>query len=314
MKTFPIIPIWLMLIICTIVIIYIIIKSKNLIQIIIIIILFIVNMRIMIPKNITENNTNNLDILFVIDTTLSMNTLDYNKKQTRLSGVKDTCMYIIDKLNGSRFSVITFDNSSRTIIPYTNDSNITKQTIKITSPINEQYANGTSMDVAFNSIISSLKISKKKNNNQKIIFFFSDGENTNNNKMKNFNKISKYINDGAVLGYGTTKGSYIKSNSNSNNQYVMDYTNNKKQKAISKIDEKNLKYIAKEMNIDYIHITSKEKIKTKINKIKYKTKDSINKNNITSYYDLYYIFIIPLFILLLIEFNKFRRKSIWENY
>ena len=311
MKLFPIIPIWIMLIICISLIIYIIIKKRDLLQILIIILLFIINLRIMIPSNNSKTIKNDLDILFVIDNTISMNALDYNGSNTRLSGVKEACNYIIDELNGSRFSVITFDNTSRIVTPYTYDTNITREAISIMTPINELYAKGSSIDVSLDSIMYSLKNSKKKNDNNRIIFFISDGENTSNNSIKSFKSISKYISDGAVLGYGTKKGGYMKDESEyATNEYIMDYTDTNFGKAISKIDEKNLKEIANDMDVDYIHITNSNNINSKIKQIKNKTKSTLESNDKSSYDDIYYIFVIPLLILLFIEFDRFRRRII----
>ena len=311
MKLFPIIPIWIMLIICISLIIYIIIKKRDLLQILIIILLFVINLRIMIPSNNSKTIKNNLDVLFVIDNTISMNALDYNGSNTRLSGVKEACKYIIDELNGSRFSVITFDNTSRIVTPYTYDANITREAISIMMPINELYAKGSSIDVSLDSIMYSLKNSKKKNDNNRIIFFISDGENTSNNSIKSFKSISKYISDGAVLGYGTKKGGYMKDESEyATNEYIMDYTGTNFGKAISKIDEKNLKEIANDMDVDYIHVTNSNDINSKIKQIKNKTKSTLESNDKSSYDDIYYIFVIPLLILLFIEFDRFRRRII----
>ena len=311
MKLFPIIPIWIMLIICISLIIYIIIKKRDLLQILIIILLFIINLRIMIPSNNSKTIKNDLDILFVIDNTISMNALDYNGSNTRLSGVKEACNYIIDELNGSRFSVITFDNTSRIVTPYTYDANITREAISIMMPINELYAKGSSIDVSLDSIMYSLKNSKKKNDNNRIIFFISDGENTSNNSIKSFKSISKYISDGAVLGYGTKKGGYMKDESEyATNEYIMDYTDTNFGKAISKIDEKNLKEIANDMDVDYIHVTNSNDINSKIKQIKNKTKSTLESNDKSSYDDIYYIFVIPLLILLFIEFDRFRRRIV----
>ena len=311
MKLFPIIPIWIMLIICISLIIYIIIKKRDLLQILIIILLFVINLRIMIPSNNSKTIKNNLDVLFVIDNTISMNALDYNGSNTRLSGVKEACNYIIDELNGSRFSVITFDNTSRIVTPYTYDANITREAISIMMPINELYAKGSSIDVSLDSIMYSLKNSKKKNDNNRIIFFISDGENTSNNSIKSFKSISKYISDGAVLGYGTKKGGYMKDESEyATNEYIMDYTGTNFGKAISKIDEKNLKEIANDMDVDYIHVINSNNINSKIKQIKNKTKSTLESNDKSSYDDIYYIFVIPLLILLFIEFDRFRRRII----
>ena len=311
MKIFPIIPIWIMIIISIVLITYIIIRNKSIIQILIIIIIFIINMRIMIPSNNSKIVKKDLDVLFVIDTTISMNALDYNGNKTRLSGVKEDCNYIIDELNGSRFSIISFDNNTRVLTPFTYDSNITKEAIEIIKPISELYAKGSSVDLPIKEIINSLNNSSKKNNNKKIIFFISDGENTNNSNLKSFKKIAKYINNGAVLGYGTKKGAYMINDSEyKTDDYIMDYTSTNYGKAISKIDEKNLKKIANDINIDYIHMNSNKDLKSKIKEIKNKTNSTLENNDKNSYDDTYYIFVIPLFILLLMELIKYRRRTI----
>ena len=174
MKMFPIIPIWLITIICISLIIYIILSKRNYIHIAIIIILFIINLRIMIPSNNDERVSNNLNVLFVIDNTISMNALDYNGSSKRLDGVKDDCKYIIDNLIGARFSVITFDNNSKIMIPFTYDSNITYDSIEIISPINELYAKGTSLNTPLDNMLKVLQ-NNDNSNRINVVFFISDG-------------------------------------------------------------------------------------------------------------------------------------------
>ena len=316
MKIFPIIPIWLMLIIC-IFLLFIILKSnKKLNYIIIIILLFIINLRIMIPSTNTKVIENNLDILFVIDNTISMNALDYKDNTTRLTNAKKDCQNIIKELNGARFSLITFDNTAKIITPYTSDSNITKEAINILEPIDELYAQGTSLNTPIETIITSLKSSKKKDNRIRILFFISDGEITNNQNLKSFKEISKYINNGIVLGYGTKQGGYIKIKNKYTNkeEYIMDSSNFNYQKAISIIDEKNLKQIANDINIEYINTSNQDRIKNKIKEIKKLSTNNITSNNKNNYEDTYYIFVIPLLILLIIDFNQIRRNIIWKKY
>lgn len=127
----PIIPIWLMGIIC---IIFLFIKRKNrngyIRQIIIIILIFIINTRIMIKSSDVPNIDSNLNILFVIDNTMSMLAEDYNGNNRRIDAVKSDCKYIIENLSGANFSVIAFDNSARTVTPYTSDVGISQEAIK----------------------------------------------------------------------------------------------------------------------------------------------------------------------------------------
>ena len=309
MKMFPIIPIWLITIICISLIIYIILSKRNYIHIAIIIILFIINLRIMIPSNNDERVSNNLNVLFVIDNTISMNALDYNGSSKRLDGVKDDCKYIIDNLIGARFSVITFDNNSKIMIPFTYDSNITYDSIEIISPINELYAKGTSLNTPLDNMLKVLQ-NNDNSNRINVVFFISDGEITDNSKLKSFKKLSKYIDNGAVLGYGTIDGGYMKTNYqySENNDYIKDYSSSSFQNAVSKIDENNLKKISSDLNIDYIHMDKHRNIYNKINRIKKLADSGLTKNNKSSYDDIYYIFIIPLLILLYYDFYRFRRN------
>ncbi len=313
MRLFPIIPVWIMTIICAILIVIIWKSSrKNFRQIIIVSLLFIINLRIMISSNNSQSLANNLDVLFVIDNTISMNAEDYDGTKTRLYAVKKDCKYIIKRLNGARFSVITFNNTAKVNTPYTKDANITNEAIDIIEPLNELYAKGSSLNTPIDTIISSLESSQKKENRTRILFFISDGEITDDSTLKSFKEIAELTDNGAILGYGSKKGGYMRVKDDYSERY--DYLTDPSkgfEKAISKVDESNLKKIAKDINVDYIYMTKQSNINKKLEEIK----NMINTNDIeandkSTYTDTYYIFVIPLLILLMIEFNKFRRRSL----
>ena len=79
--------------------------------------------------------------------------------------------------------------------------------------------------------------------------------------------------------------------------------------AISKIDEKNLKQIATDIGIDYIQMSKTDNINYKINDIKKQMNEALsNEDKITSYKDIYYLFAIPLGILLMTKFIVIKRK------
>ncbi len=312
MRLFPIIPIWIMLVIC-IIMILIILKNnkKNFGQIAIVILLFLINIRIMIPSNKSLSLTNNLDVLFVIDNTISMNALDYNGSDKRLMAVKEDCKFIINKLNGARFSIITFNNTAKVIIPYTKDINLTIESVDIIEPISELFAKGSSLNMPIETIMSSLKSSLDKEDRISLIFFISDGEITDNSSLESYKDISKYIKNGAVLGYGTNKGGYMiaKDRFTDNEEYIMDYDNSF-EKAISKIDENNLKKIANDMNVEYIHMEKQNNINKKLEEIKKMINNNLESNDKSSYEDTYYFLVWPLLILIIIEFNKLKGKTI----
>lgn len=308
MRMFPIIPIWLMLIICVSITVYLL-KDKDIkkhtVDIIMIILLFCINLRIMYPNNDAITASNNLDVLFVIDNTISMNAEDYNGKNKRLDGVKKDCAYIISKLNGARFSVITFNNKAKIVIPYTRDPNIAKEAIDIIEPVAYLYAKGSTLNVSLDTMLSSLKSSAKKEDRRRIVFYISDGEINTDEKLSSFKEASKYIKNGAVLGYGTTQGGYmIETGYSDENNYIRDYENNTN--AVSKIDEKNLKQIAKDMNIEYIHMEKQSDIDKKLKKISKMIENDFVSTNKKAYNDTYFILIFPLLALLLYKYKIIR--------
>lgn len=205
MITNPIIPIWIMLLIC---IVLMSIKSKNRYSVIrraiIVILIFLINIRIMISSSNVSIVTNNLDVLFVIDNTISMAAEDYKGSTERLTAIKKDCSYIVNQLNGAKFSVVTFNNVSRIVTPYTKDANLTIEAINTIKVMDELYSEGSSLNISLENTVYSLGNSAKKPDRKRIIFFISDGEITNDETLKSFSGAKKYIDDGAVLGYGTT--------------------------------------------------------------------------------------------------------------
>lgn len=275
-----------------------------------VILLFTINLRVMIPSNSSKILANNLDVLFVIDNTISMEAEDYDGTNTRLSGVKEDCKYIINRLNGARFSVITFNNTAKIVTPYTKDTNITIEAIDIIEPVDELYAKGTSLNTPLETIVSSLTSSEKKEDKIRVIFFISDGEITDDSTLKSYAEIKRHVSNGAVLGYGTTTGGNmkVKNKYSETTEYIMDTSDLKYEKAVSKIDEDNLTKIAKDINIDYINMNKQSNINKKLKEIENTINSNLESSDKSTYDDTYYFLVVPLLILLVIELNMYRRK------
>lgn len=341
----PIIPIWLMSIICLVIIFLILFdkpfkekisnktnnektdRQKELIKkqvvnsgikISIVIVMFIMNFRFMIPNG--ESTALNLDlsVLFVIDTSVSMKALDYNGNKERIEGVINDCCYIIDELSGSKFSIITFGDTAQRIIPFTTDSDMVQAEIKSIKLENDFYAKGTSINVVKDIFEKTLEDeSRRQNGNTKfVVFFITDGEITKEGESLNsFSKIKNYISEGAVLGYGTTDGGKMVNSTyaddpNSDYYYKYYYDNNyNKVTAISKLDEKNLKQISADLGIDYIQMSKQNNINNKLKSIKEQiTNSQSTEDKIKSYQDIYFYFAIPLVVLLIINFVIQKRR------
>lgn len=308
----PIIPVWIM-------ILFLFLfwmcrsndKKKFIRQVIIVVLVFLINLRPMYKKESAEVFTTELDVMFVIDTTISMIAEDYNGTDTRLSAVKNDCKYIMEELNGARFSIVTFDDTSKILIPFTMDNDIIGETLDILNVSNYVYAKGTSLNKPITNMESQLLASSKNDNRARIVFFISDGEITSDEKLdlSGYSDLKDYISDGAVLGYGTSSGGYmyVKDLYKEEYSYLEDTSSYPYVKAVSVIDEDNLNDIADSLEIDYINMNNQSNIDSKLATIKEGVEYTVNEVDISSYEDIYYIFVIPLLGLLIYEFIVFRK-------
>ncbi len=315
MKSFPIIPIWLMIIISVIYILLVIRttnKKKLIIRILIIILIFIINLRFMTVDEKGESYVSDLDIIMVVDNSISMVAEDYNGNKTRLSAVKRDLKYILDKLPSSSYSIITFDSKSYIRSPFTPDRDCIDSIIDTMDVKLSFYSNGSNITVFKDDLEYMLKNSKKKDNHKRIVIVVSDGEVISSKKIASLKKLKKYINEGIVLGYGTSAGGKMREklySSSDEYEYIEDRRGDDYPypKAISKIDEKNLKQIADDLGLDYVHMTKQSNVNNKINKII--NKSDLNKSDaMKSYKDTYYPFAIILSFLILIELYLDRRE------
>lgn len=331
----PIIPIWLMAVICIVLVILTVYderKRKNklkesnnkkyninlIINLFIIMILFIINLRIMLPNGETDIVTADLNIMIVIDKSVSMRAMDYDGNKERLEGVINDCCHIVEELSGCKFSIITFGDRAQKLIPFTKDSDMVQAQLKAIDTEDYMYAAGTSINLVYDELEKALKKENEKNtgNSKTVLFFVTDGEITvDGEKLKSFSSLKQYVSNGAVLGYGTTTGGKIcysayRGSQDTNIGYISYYDENHKLvTAVSKIDENNLKQIATDFGIDYIQMSKTENVNYKINEIKNQMSENLsNKEKISSYKDIYYLFAIPLCILLIIKFTLFKRK------
>lgn len=340
----PIIPVWLMSTICFISTMIILFNGRlrkntlkkqdegrtkrqkklikdyilnSIIKISIVILLFIINLRFMFPNGETISMSFDVNVLFVIDKSVSMKALDYDGEKERLEGVVNDCCYIVDELSGCKFSIITFGETAQKLIPFTTDTGLVQSQLKALSVENDLYATGTSINLVKDVLHDTLK--KQEGASKTIVFFVSDGEITKEGEtLKSFSSISQYIYDGAIMGYGTTQGGKMKSiistydyYKNSNLDQYMYYYDEKYNKitSISKIDETNLKQLSNDLQIDYVLMNKTSNIKYKINNIKqYMANLQTTEEKTTSYSDIYYYFAIPLLILLIIDLIIKKRR------
>ena len=319
MKINPIIPIWLMSILC---IGMLVMKRKGvwnyIRQILIIALIFTMNLRIMVFSHDIEKRELNVDVLFVIDDSMSMLAEDFDGDGRRIDAVKEDCEYIMDMMQGCRFSVISFGNYAYRLAPYTSDTSVVMSAIRSLEGQTQYYAQGTSLNMPYKKMMDALEKDAEQNSDRvQVVFFFSDGEITSKNeKLGSYKDASEYILTGAVLGYGTEEGGKMKVRAFEGDDYgVPSYMKTKDKSgrlvdAISMIDEDNLQSIADDMDVEYYHVESSTTLRDVLGDItdrldEYSTE---GETGTEGYADTYYWFAIPLAALLVYDLIYYKRR------
>ena len=197
-----------------------------------------------------EIRTSNLDVAFVVDTTISMWAEDH-KGGTRIDGVRSDIRTIMEALPGSSFSLITFDNGAQILTPYTQDIIAVEDMLDDLSMPSYATSQGSSLNTSYEALHMMVESAARKEGERKtVVFLFSDGETTNGAELMSFRDLGKLIDSGAVLGYGTESGGamyypgrgYIRNNTDG-------------EPARSRIDETALRQISGDLSVPYINET-----------------------------------------------------------
>ena len=198
----------------------------------------------------SEIKTSNLDVAFVVDTTISMWAEDH-KGGTRIDGVRNDIRSIMEALPGSSFSLITFDNGAQILTPFTQDIVAVEEMLGDLNMPSYATSRGSSLNTSYEALHMMVESAARKEGERKtVVFLFSDGETTNGDALQSFKDLGRLVDSGAVLGYGTESGGamyypgrgYIRNSSNGD-------------KALSRIDETTLRQIAGDLSVPYINET-----------------------------------------------------------
>lgn len=242
-----------------------------------------------------------LDVLFVLDTTMSMWAEDY-QDDSRMNGAIETMEYIMEEMNGSSFALITFGNKSEIKLPITQDAQSIDDAIKAIRIPDKWLAGGTSLNSPFENMEYMLSHMGKEEGHERIVFFLSDGEITVDEEMVDFSDMASMIDGGAVLGFGTKKGATI------TDKYgikVFDYDTFSD--AVTCLDMDSLNDLADALEIDCIQMEDRKDVSDVIEKAVVNAEEVLaDRDDLDNYDDIYYMFVPGFMILLLAVFLLFK--------
>ena len=242
-----------------------------------------------------------LDVLFVLDTTMSMWAEDYGK-ESRMNGAIETMEYIMEEMEGSSFALITFGDKSEIKMPITQDAQSIDDAIKAIQIPDKWLAGGTSLNSPFENMEYMLSHMGKEEGHERIVFFLSDGEITVDEEKIDHKDMASMIDGGAVLGFGTKQGATIKDKNG-----VTLYDRETFSDAISCLDMGSLNELADALEIDSIQMKSKKDVSEVIDKAIANAEEVMaDRDDIDNYEDIYYMFVPGFMILLLAVFLLYK--------
>ena len=224
------------------------------------------------------------NVLFVVDSTSSMAAVDYDGSSQRLAGVRADILEVAAAFPGARFALVRFDSQARMELPWTTDLAALETAVSVIRQERAVYSRGSALDLA-NPVMDQMLPGPGlagSGEAHAVVFYFSDGEqrtlpvsdrptidtatgiiigeDDGTEEPVAFADLAPQIDGGAVLGYGTAAGAPMVEFHGSDElftsratPYVTDYTTNTP--AISRLDEGNLRDIASELELPYVHRT-----------------------------------------------------------
>lgn len=240
-----------------------------------------------------------LEVLLVVDQTVSMSALDYAGVRSRLEGVREDLTAIVEDLPDSGFALVRFGKASKVEVPFTSDSEEVLDAIADLGREPLLAGVGTTIDRPLADMTALLRRAAEQHpDRRRIVVFASDGEVTaEGTRQRSFAPLAPYLDDGAVLGYGTEQGGLMPTGGEPPWTFVRDLSTG--QDARSRIDEDKLRAIAEQMDVEYAHRTAPGGLDDWVEALRRGTPGPDEEPG--SKYELYWALALLLFGLALVE-------------
>ncbi len=265
-----------------------------------------------IPRTDTDALVSNVEMFFVVDRTGSMAAEDYNGDQARLVGVRQDLIALTEAMPAARYTIIGFDSQATQQLPMTTDSRAVRTWAETVTQEITNYSAGSSIDRPLDELTRSLTSAAERNpGNVRLVFLFSDGENTDGSaseageQFRSFAELQPLVDGGAVLGYGTAEGGTMRSYDGTADTgfgtdapYITDGTG---QPAVSRINEDNLRTVANQLGVQYVHRIEPGPVEDLVAGVDVAQITADGRRDVTSYEDVYWPFAVALALLLVWE-------------
>ena len=248
-------------------------RISGFLRVLMVLLAVIVVLRPMIPADTAGPVISaGVEVYFVVDTTASMAAEDVGgevdgRPGTRLDGVKNDIEQLCAALAGAQFSLTTFDSVASQRVPLTRDQSALVSASRAITPEISGYSRGSSIDEGLPLITEILqRAESERPDSRRVLFYFGDGEQTRTSQAPaDFSIVAPFLEGGAALGYGTLGGGpmrifdgFADDDAPDDVSYLADPATG--ELALSTIDETNLRTIASQLGVGYLHRAAGEPI------------------------------------------------------
>ncbi|PYD00854.1 VWA domain-containing protein [Microbacterium esteraromaticum] len=264
-----------------------------------IVVVFAMLLRPGIPGGTSQTLATDTDVVIVVDTTASIVAEDWAGDRPRIDGVRADVQAIVDEYPGARFALISFDAAAQLRLPLTTDATALMSSLDVMRPEVTDQSLGSSIGIANRMLADTLSAAAKASPERaRMVFFLGDGEQTASSEPESFASSAKYVDGGAVLGYGTTEGGPMKKTTGAG-AAAGGYIEYQGAPAMSVIDEDNLRQVSEQLGVEYQHRTADAEIE--LPEAPTSTTDYAASGEVGSVIELYWIAALVLIVLLAVE-------------
>ncbi|MEV7619218.1 VWA domain-containing protein [Microbacterium sp. NPDC089321] len=264
-----------------------------------IVVVFAMLLRPGIPGGTSQTLATDTDVVIVVDTTASIVAEDWAGDRPRIDGVRADVQAIVDEYPGARFALISFDAAAQLRLPLTTDATALMSSLDVMRPEVTDQSRGSSIGIANRMLADTLSAAAKASPERaRMVFYLGDGEQTASREPESFASSAKYVDGGAVLGYGTTDGGPMKKTTGAG-AAAGEYIEYQGAPAMSVIDEDALRQVSEQLGVEYQLRAADAEIE--LPQAPTSTTDYAASGEVGNVIELYWIAALALIALLAVE-------------
>lgn len=275
----------------------------SILRILMLLVVFAMLLRPGIPGGTSQTLATDTDVVIVVDTTASIVAEDWDGERPRIDGVRADVQSIVDEYPGARFSLISFDAAAQLRLPLTTDATALMSSLDVMRPEVTDQSRGSSIGIANRMLAETLSAAAKAApERSRMVFYLGDGEQTVSSDPESFASSAKYVDGGAVLGYGTAEGGPMQKTTGQGDQPSGEYIEYQGERALSVIDEDNLRRVSEQLGVEYQHRAADAEIT--LPDAPTSTTDYTASGEVGNVIELYWIFALALIVLVGVELAR----------